>query len=148
MIHWECWRHLKKKKKPTPTNDPEACCLPEFQRLTCQEVRELHIPQNLYWVPSCIRSYFSAACKCRMVLSPHSNSVQWPGSLPSKKIAWPMCLPSSDMLVTLWLCQNCTLQTFGDTRLKWKQPMGYLLQLGVRWVSSSIWICSLKGSSD
>lgn len=47
-----------------------------------------------------------------------------------------MCLPSSDMLVTLWLCQNCTLQTFSDAGFKWKQLTGYLLYLGVKWVSS------------
>lgn len=111
-------------KKTNPTTDPGACCLPEFQRLTCQEVRELHSPQIPHWVPICIRSYFSAACKCRKVLSPHSNSVQLPGSLPSKERVQWMCLPLSDMLVTLWLCQNCTLQNFSDAAFKRKQLMG------------------------
>ena len=96
--------NISKKK-----DNSRACCLPEFQRLACQEVRELHSPQILHWVPRCIRSYFPAACKCRSILNPHSNSIQLPGSLPCIERELLKCLRLSDMLVTLWLCQHCSL---------------------------------------
>lgn len=126
-------------------DDSGSCCLPEFQRLACQEVRELHSPQILHWVPSYIRSYFPSACKCRRVLNPHSNSIQLPGNLPSIERELLMCLRLSDMLVTLWLCQHCSLQPFSDAAFKWKQL------LGLAWHQMGLFfclICSMKRSSD